>query len=86
MRPGFCDAERRLLLQAAQIGPVVLERLEAAGFSSLAQLRTAGAGAVVQAVCRQTGQPAWRNRRRSIERVLRAHRPPGGPADGLASA
>lgn len=73
LQPRFSDEERRLLLQEPRIGPVVLERLEAAGFSSLAQLRSAGAGAVVQAVCRQTGQVAWRNRRRPLERVLQQH-------------
>ena len=73
LQPRFSDEERRLLLQEPRIGPVVLERLEAAGFSSLEQLRSAGAGAVVQAVCRQTGQVAWHNRRRPLERVLQRH-------------
>lgn len=71
--PRFSDEERRVLLKEPLIGPIVLERLEAAGFSSLAQLRSVGAGEVVQAVCRQTGQIAWRNRRRPLERVLQRH-------------
>lgn len=73
IHPRFSDEERRLLLQEPRIGPVVLERLEAAGFSSLDQLRRAGAGAVVQAVCSLTGQVAWRNRRRPLERLLQRH-------------
>jgi hypothetical protein len=69
----FSEEERRVLLQEPRIGPVVLERLEAAGFSSLDQLRQAGAQAAVQRVCLQTGQIAWRNRRRPLERVLQRH-------------
>ena len=69
----FSDEERRVLLQEPRIGPIVLERLEAAGFSSLDQLRQAGAQAAVQRVCLQTGQVAWRNRRRPLERLLQRH-------------
>lgn len=73
MSSRFSDHERRVLLQAPRIGPIVLERLEAAGFSSLEQLRQAGAQAAVQRVCLLTGQIAWRNRRRPLERVLQQH-------------
>jgi hypothetical protein len=69
----FSEEERRVLLQEPRIGPIVLERLEAAGFNSLDQLRQAGAQAAVQRVCLQTGQVAWRNRRRPLERLLQRH-------------
>jgi hypothetical protein len=69
----FSEEERRVLLQEPRIGPIVLERLEAAGFYSLDQLRQAGAQAAVQRVCLQTGQVAWRNRRRPLERLLQRH-------------
>lgn len=59
------------MLAQPGIGPIVIERLEAAGFSSLAQLRAAGADAAVRAVCARVGSAAWANRRQALECVIR---------------
>jgi hypothetical protein len=66
----FPDADRDLLAAEAGIGQQVIERLEQAGFCTLAQMKTAGAGQVVNAVCSLLGSTAWRNRRKSIERAI----------------
>jgi hypothetical protein len=70
----FAPAERRLLLATPGIGAVVVDRLEAAGFSSLQALREAGAARVTEIVLAhlQTGgQLAWRNRTGAIARAIR---------------
>jgi hypothetical protein len=54
----------------AGIGEGVIARLEEAGIHSLSQLRALGATRAVDTVCSRLGSTAWRNRRRSIERVL----------------
>ncbi len=77
----FTTEDRALLLSRPQIGPVLLQRLEAAGFDSLAQMRQAGAAAVMAAVCRQSGQRALANRVRALQRALDAGAP-GGPGAG----
>lgn len=66
----FDAADRAALLRWPQIGPTVIERLEAAGFYSLATIRDAGIDAVVAGVCRQAGNDGFRNRRRALERAL----------------
>jgi hypothetical protein len=66
----FDPQDRQRLLTQPQIGPVVVQRLEAAGFDSLQAMRCAGLDAVVAAVCRQMGGSSWRNRRRALARAL----------------
>lgn len=68
--PRFDAQDRQRLLTLPQIGPVVVQRLEAAGFVSLQAMRRAGLDAVVAAVCRQVGGQSWRNRRRALARAL----------------
>ena len=68
----FAQHERKLLLAQTGLGPKVLERLEAVGFRSLAQLRAAGADQVVQQVCEAGGGVGWANRRQALARALRA--------------
>lgn len=62
----FTTAERQRLLALPRIGPRVIDSLEAAGFHSLDAMRRTGLDAVVDVVCRQQGQVAWRNRRRAL--------------------
>lgn len=52
------------------IGGSVVQRLEEAGFASLAQMRSAGVPEVVARVCLIVGDRAWHNRRRPLERAL----------------
>ena len=66
----FPHDERRHLLAMPGIGPVVMTRLEQAGFHSLAAIRAAGAERVVEAVMQQVGSLAWNNRRAALERAL----------------
>lgn len=68
--PRFDAADRACLLRLPQIGPKVVDRLEAAGFDSLDTMRRAGLDAVVKAVCAQVGNHAWANRRRALARAL----------------
>lgn len=68
----FCDAERRLLLATPGLGPVVVQRLETAGVTSLAALRQRGVDRVIDQLCREAGSPAWRNRRRALAKALAA--------------
>jgi hypothetical protein len=49
-----------------------VRRLEAAGFESLVQLRALGVDFVVDTIATALAEPAWRNRRSALERVLRA--------------
>jgi hypothetical protein len=66
----FSDIERTLLASEPGIGDRVIKRLEEIGFSSIAQMKVAGAAQIVDAVCNRLGSAAWRNRRRSLERAL----------------
>jgi hypothetical protein len=66
----FDPQDRARLLVLPQIGPQVIQRLEAAGYRSLADLRAAGIDRVVAAVCRQVGNRAWANRRKALLRAL----------------
>jgi hypothetical protein len=68
--PRFTDSDRDLLSAEAGIGERVIERLEEAGFCTIAQMKTVGAGQVVNAVCGLLGSTAWRNRTKSIERAI----------------
>jgi hypothetical protein len=68
--PRFDPQDRRRLLTLPQIGPVVVQRLESAGFESLEAMRRAGLDAVVAAVCQQIESQGWRNRRRALARAL----------------
>lgn len=68
---GFSAQERAWLLRLPQIGPGVVQRLEAAGYDSLQGLRRDGPDRVVAAVCGQLGQPSWANRQRALDRALR---------------
>jgi hypothetical protein len=67
---GFALDDRQALLSTRGIGPLVVNRLEQAGYCSLEQLRRAGADTVTAIVCAQVGSTAWANRRRAIRRVL----------------
>lgn len=62
----FSATDRQRLLALPRVGPQVIDSLEAAGFHSLDAMRRSGLDAVVDAVCRQQGQVAWRNRRRAL--------------------
>ena len=71
MKPaGFSPEERRLLLVTPGIGEKVVDRIEAAGFTSLRAMREAGAAGVTDVVLSQVGHTAWLNRRRAIERAI----------------
>ena len=50
--------ERRLLLNTPRIGPVVVRRLEDAGFDSITVLRQAGVAQVVGMISLQVGSVA----------------------------
>lgn len=69
-RTAFTDAERRLLLGSPGIGPGVISRLEALGYTSLGDIRQAGVDTVVARVCSGINTSAWANRRRALEKVL----------------
>ncbi len=66
----FPAHERRLLLTSPGIGECVVQGLEAAGFSSLHQLRSLGVEQVNEIMCRTVGDRAWANRRRALARAL----------------
>jgi hypothetical protein len=66
----FTGTDRALLASAAGVGNRVIERLEQAGYHTLAQMKAAGAGKVVDAVCSLLGSTTWRNRRRALERAM----------------
>jgi hypothetical protein len=71
MASQFAEHERRHLLSEPGIGPMVITRLEQAGFHSLATLREAGADHVVKTICARVGSRAWANRRDALDRALR---------------
>ena len=75
----FPAAERQWLLNLPRIGPTVVERLEQAGYRSIAHLRADGPDAVIATVCRQVGSSAWGNRRRALARALGALGAPALP-------
>lgn len=66
----FNRDERRLLLGTPRIGPLVVTRLEQAGYDSLAAIHQAGPAQVVQVIADLVGSAAWGNRRAAIERAL----------------
>ncbi len=68
----FESHERRFLLTVCGIGPGVLARLEACGYNSLERIREVGVPMVVEKVVSVVGSRAWGNRRRALERALRA--------------
>jgi hypothetical protein len=68
----FSPHDRQRLLALPQIGPVVVDRLEQAGFTSLEAMRIAGLDVVVGVVCRRLGSRAWLNRRRALARAIGA--------------
>ncbi|RVT51304.1 helix-hairpin-helix domain-containing protein [Rubrivivax albus] len=68
----FASSERAILLRTGGLGELCIQRLEDAGIGSLDQLRLLGAEVVTEMICRHVGTTAWRNRRRPIERALRA--------------
>lgn len=84
----FTPEERRLMLAEPGIGPTVIERLEAAGFGSIEQLRAAGADAAVRMICARVGSDAWANRRQALECLIRrsAERPATTGAAGCATS
>lgn len=70
MSAGFSPHEARALLTVQGIGPLVLQRLEQAGYCSLRDLQTAGADRVTEQVVRLMGTAAWINRRKALRRAL----------------
>ncbi len=64
----FPPEERQLLLRTPGLGEVIVQRLEAEGIASLAQLRSLGTEHVLDRV----GRGAWCNRRRALARALEA--------------
>lgn len=70
MNERFSDAERRHLLAQPGLGPVVVQRLESAGVSSLDALRQRGVDRVIDLLCRSGGSASWRNRRRALARAV----------------
>jgi hypothetical protein len=69
---GFPGDERRLLLSLPRIGPRVVERIEAQGIASLADLQRRGVDRVIDEICRQMGSLAWGNRRSALVEALGA--------------
>lgn len=72
---GFSPEERRLLLSLPRIGERVIERIEALGVASLQELHHRGIDRVVDSICREQGNLAWRNRRRALVSALSAVAP-----------
>lgn len=66
----FSPHDRKLLLSTTGVGACMVQRLEAAGFSSITQMRTLGAQHVVTTMSEFVGDDAWANRRRAIQRVI----------------
>lgn len=69
----FCDAERRHLLASPGLGPVVVQRLETVGVTSLDSLRQRGVDRVIDLLCKSGGNAAWRNRRRALAKALASY-------------
>lgn len=82
-RSAFRPEERKALLGAPRIGPVIVMRLEQAGLGSLDRLREVGAALAAGIVCTLQGGPAWMNRHRALARALEAACVPrrGGPGE-----
>jgi predicted secreted protein len=66
----FSAQDRKLMLSTTGVGACMVQRLEDAGFSSIAQMHALGAQHVVMAMCEFVGDDAWANRRRAIQRVI----------------
>ncbi len=71
--PRFAEAERRHLLKTPGLGPIVIERLEAAGIGSMATLHRLGVETVVCALCTPGTNLAWRNRRNALQQALTSY-------------
>lgn len=59
------------MLMVPGIGPAVIQRLEAAGIHSLAELASLGPDKAINRVCQQLGTNAWENRRKALLTALR---------------
>jgi hypothetical protein len=82
----FPDDHRHLLLGTPGIGPRVLQRLEAAGFHSLAAIHAQGVDRVIERVARQVPGAVLHNRRGALQRALAAWSDAGqGGRDTAAS-
>ncbi|MDT7838585.1 helix-hairpin-helix domain-containing protein [Aquabacterium sp. OR-4] len=66
----FSEPERLLLLRERGVGERVVERLEAAGYGSIARIHEAGVDTVVHSIAQACGSRSWANRRRALQRVL----------------
>lgn len=66
----FSLPERARLLRTPGIGVGVLQRLEAAGYDSIAQLQRHGVDRVVAQLCRELRSPAWLNRARALRAAI----------------
>jgi hypothetical protein len=69
----FNADERRHLLAAPGLGPLVVARLEQAGVGSIRALRLLGVDTVVARLCEQVGSRAWSNRRHALQRAVDAY-------------
>ncbi len=68
--PRFSATERTQLLLAPRIGPRLVEHLERAGFTSIAQMRAVGARRVLARVSKTIGTPCCHNRAKALERAI----------------
>ncbi len=66
----FCASERARLLTTPGLGPLAIQRLEDAGYTTLSLIRQIGVDTVVRRICDEMGQIAWANRRRALRRAL----------------
>lgn len=60
-KPAFSEEERALLLALKGVGPVVIQRLEQMGFSSLAELSKANPQDILAQGAALTGSSCWKN-------------------------
>ncbi|MDO5631201.1 MAG: hypothetical protein Q4G22_05115 [Paracoccus sp. (in: a-proteobacteria)] len=76
----FAPDERQVLLGAKFVGPMVVQRLEEAGFHDLASLAAADAGAICRGTAAALGASCWANSpqaRRAVENAIAAARAAG---------
>lgn len=66
----FSPQDRKQLLCTTGVGNGMVQRLKAACFSSIAQVRALDAQHVMTTMCAFVGNDAWVNRRRAIQRVI----------------
>lgn len=67
---GATDSDLQVLLRAPGLGPGVVRRLEQVGVQSLSDLVRRGVDPTVSAICAETGNQGWANRRDALLRAL----------------